>query len=246
MADVVLALMRSFASLRRGRIWLYVLAPALFSLVLWVALAVWGLGLLVEWLLGHPPMTILIGWGVAWLATVLAYTGAWMAIFAGAYLTTSLLAAIVIMPLMLKQLAETDYRDVAPMGKDSFTAAAVNSIFASILFIVGWLLTLPLWIIPGLSLILPLLLMAWLNRRTFAYDALSMHATDVEWQSLRSQHKGPMFMLGLTMALLAHIPIIGLLVPALAALAFVHYGLETLRRSRGGALLTGEARRVVE
>ncbi len=246
MADVVLALMRSFASLRRGRIWLYVLAPALFSLVLWVALAVWGLGLLVEWLLGHPPMTILIGWGVAWLATVLAYTGAWMAIFAGAYLTTSLLAAIVIMPLMLKQLSETDYRDVAPMGKDSFTAAAVNSIFASILFIVGWLLTLPLWIIPGLSLILPLLLMAWLNRRTFAYDALSMHATEVEWQSLRGQHKGPMFMLGLTMALLAHIPIIGLLVPALAALAFVHYGLETLRRSRGGALLTGDARRVVE
>ena len=238
MADVVLALMRSFASLRRGRIWLYVLAPALFSLVLWVALAVWGLGLLVEWLLSHPPMTILIGWGVAWLATVLAYTGAWMAIFAGAYLTTSLLAAIVIMPLMLKQLAETDYRDVAPMGKDSFTAAAVNSIFASILFIAGWLLTLPLWIIPGLSLILPLLLMAWLNRRTFAYDALSMHATEVEWQTLRGQHKGSMFMLGLTMALLAHIPIIGLLVPALAALSFVHYGLETLRRSRGGALVT--------
>ena len=238
MADVVLALMRSFASLRRGRIWLYVLAPALFSLILWVALAVWGLGLLVEWLLGNPPMTLLIGWGLAWLATVLAYTGAWMAIFAGAYLTTSLLAAIVIMPLMLKQLAETDYRDVAPMGKDSFTAAAVNSIFASILFIAGWLLTLPLWIIPGLSLILPLLLMAWLNRRTFAYDALSMHATEVEWQSLRGQHKGPMFMLGLTMALLAHIPIIGLLVPALAALSFVHYGLETLRRSRGGAIVT--------
>ena len=238
MADVVLALMRSFASLRRGRIWLYVLAPALFSLVLWVALAVWGLGLLVEWLLGNPPMTLLIGWGLAWLATVLAYTGAWMAIFAGAYLTTSLLAAIVIMPLMLKQLAETDYRDVAPMGKDSFTAAAVNSIFASILFIAGWLLTLPLWIIPGLSLILPLLLMAWLNRRTFAYDALSMHATEVEWQSLRGQHKGSMFMLGLTMALLAHIPIIGLLVPALAALSFVHYGLETLRRSRGGAIVT--------
>jgi len=238
LADVVLALMRSFASLRRGRIWLYVLAPALFSLVLWVALAVSGLGLLVEWLLGHPPMTILIGWGVAWLATVLAYTGAWMAIFAGAYLTTSLLAAIVIMPLILKQLLETDYRDVAPMGKDSFTAAAVNSIFASILFIAGWLLTLPLWIIPGLSLILPLLLMAWLNRRTFAYDALSMHATEVEWQTLRGQHKGSMFMLGLTMALLAHIPIIGLLVPALAALSFVHYGLETLRRSRGGAIVT--------
>ena len=238
MAEVVLALMRSFASLRQGRIWLYVLAPALFSLVVWVALAFWGMGLLVNWLLGHPPMTLLIGWGLAWLATVLAYTGAWMAIFAGAYLTASLLAALVIMPLMLKQLAENEYRDVAPMGRDSFSAAAVNSVFATILFIVGWLLTLPLWIIPGLSLILPLLLMAWLNRRTFAYDALSLHATDDEWQALRRQHKTPMFMLGLTLALLAHVPIIGLLVPALAALAFVHYGLEALRRTRGGALVT--------
>lgn len=238
MADVVLALMRSFASLRQGRIWLYVLAPALVSLILWVVLAFWGLGLLVNWLMGHPPMTILIGWGVAWLATLLAYTGAWMAIFACAYLTASLLAAVVIMPLMLKQLTETEYRDVAPMGQDSFVAATVNSVFASILFIVGWLLTLPLWIIPGLSLILPLLLMAWLNRRTFAYDALSMHATDDEWQALRRQQKTPMFMLGLTMALFAHVPIIGLLVPALAALSFVHYGLEALRRTRGGALVT--------
>ena len=244
MADVVLALMRSLASLRQGRIWLYVLAPALFSLVLWVALAFWGMGLLVNWLMGHPPMTILIGWGLAWLATVLAYTGAWMAIFACAYLTASLLAAVVIMPLMLKQLAETEYRDVAPMGKDSFVSATVNSVLATILFIVGWLLTLPLWIIPGLSLILPLLLMAWLNRRTFAYDALSMHATDDEWQALRRQQKTPMFMLGLTMALFAHVPIIGLLVPALVALSFVHFGLEALRRTRGGALVTIVGERV--
>ncbi|MDP3537152.1 MAG: EI24 domain-containing protein [Azonexus sp.] len=244
MGDVMLALMRSLASLRSGKVWVYVLVPALLSLVLWIALAVWGLGALVDWLLGHPPMTILIGWGVAWLAHILAYLGGWMAIFACAYLTASLLAALVIMPLMLKRLSETEYRDVAPMGKDSFVAAAVNSVFASILFIAGWLLTLPLWIVPGLSLLLPMLLMAWLNRRTFAYDALSMHATAEEWRSIRQQHKGPLFMLGLTMALLAHIPIIGLLVPALAALSFVHYGLEALRRSRGGALVTIEGERL--
>ena len=240
MGDVVLALMRTMSSLRSGHIWAYVLAPALVSLVLWIALAFRGLGLIVEWLLGHQPMTILIGWGVAWLATLLAYMGAWMAIFACAYLTASLLAAIIIMPLLLNRLAATEYRDVAPMGKDSFVAATVNSIFASILFVAGWLLTLPLWIIPGLSLILPLLLMAWYNRRTFAYDALSMHASVEEWASLRPRAKGPMFMLGLTMALLAHVPVLGLLVPALAALSFIHYGLEALRRSRGGAIVSIE------
>mgnify|MGYP001268999703 CR=1 FL=1 len=240
MGDVMLALARTFGSLKSGRVWLYVLTPAVLSLLVSIALAVWGLGSFVQWMLAYPPMTWLAGWGLLWLATFLAYLGGWMAIFALAYLVASLLAALVIMPLMLKHLSANEYRDVAPMGKDSFVAAAVNSVVASLIFILAWLATIPLWLIPGLSLLLPLLLMAWLNRRTFAYDALSMHASDAEWNGLREQQKTPLFMLGLTMALLAHVPILGLLVPALAALAFVHYGLEALRRSRGGALLTIE------
>ena len=109
MGDVVLALMRTMGSLRNGRIWVYVAAPAVVSLVLWIFLALRGLGVMVEWLLGHQPMTLLIAWGVAWLATLLAYMGAWMAIFACAYLTASLLAAIIVIPLLLKHLrAEGD------------------------------------------------------------------------------------------------------------------------------------------
>jgi hypothetical protein len=238
MADVMLALSRTFSNLRQGKIWLYVLIPALFSLLLTAGFALWGLGMLVEQMLTYPPMTFLISWGLIWLAYALAYLGGWMAIFAAAYLTASLLAAIIILPLMLKHLARTEYQDVAAMGADSFTSATVNSLWASLLFIAGWLITLPLWLIPGLSLILPMLLMAWLNRRTFAYDALSMHASDSEWQQMRVQYKHPLFMLGLTMALFAHIPFVGLLVPALTALSFVHFGLEALRRSRNGALVT--------
>jgi CysZ protein len=244
LADVALALMRTLASLRSRRIWGYVLLPAFLSLVLSIGLAVGVLGGLVEQMLHYPPMSWLIGWGMAWLALPLAYIGGLMAIFAAAYLTASLLAAILIMPLLLKHLSETEYRDVAAMGKDSFVAATVNSLFASILFIAGWLLTLPLWLIPGLPLILPMLLMAWYNRRTFAYDALSMHATEAEWAALQQRAKAPMFMLGLSMALLAHVPVLGLLVPALAALSFVHYGLEALRRSRGGAVVSIEGERI--
>lgn len=246
MAEVFLALIRTLASLREGRIWGYVLAPAAFSLVLSLALAFWGLGELVDWLLGHPPMSLLVGWGVAWLAHFLAWLGGWMAIFACAYLMASLLAAVFVMPLLVKHLTNGPYRDVAPLGADSFVAATANSLGASLVFVAGWLLTLPFWLIPGLSLLLPLLLMAWFNRRTFAYDALSLHATAEEWRELRRRDKRPLFMLGLIMALLAHVPLLGLLVPTLAALAFAHFGLESLRRGRGGALLTGEAHRVVE
>jgi len=244
MGGVMLALARTFGSLKSARVWLYVLTPALFSLLLSIGLAIWALGWVVEQMMAYPPMTLLVGWGLVWLAHILAYLGGWMAIFAIAYLTASLLAAIVIMPLMLKHLSETEYRDVAAMGKDSFVAAAINSVLASAIFVIGWLVTIPLWLIPGFSLLMPLLLMGWLNRRTFAYDALSMHATAGEWQAIRQGRKAPLFMLGLTMALLAHIPVVGLLVPALAALSFVHYGLDALRRSRGGAVVSIEGERV--
>ncbi|OMG56699.1 hypothetical protein BJN45_03570 [Azonexus hydrophilus] len=241
---VVLALGRSLANLRVGRVWLYLLLPALASLLLSMVLGFSALGWLVGQLLEFPPMTLLVAWGLVWLANLLAWLGGWMALFALAYLFALLIAAIVIMPLMLKHLAETEYRDLAAMGKDSFVAAAVNSVLASILFVVAWLVTIPLWLIPGMSLFIPMLLMAWLNRRTFAYDALSMHATEAEWDSLRRQHKMPLFMLGLVMALLAHVPVLGLLVPALAALAFVHYGLEALRRSRGDAIVSIQGERL--
>ena len=42
-------------------------------------------------------------------------------------------------------------------------------------FAVAWVITIPLSVIPGFSLLVPLLLMAWLHPRTFAYDAVSMH-----------------------------------------------------------------------
>jgi CysZ protein len=246
MADVMLALMRTLASLRQGKVWGYVLLPAVFSMLLSIGLAFWALGALVEQMLDYPPMTLLVSWGMIWLAHILAYLGGWMAIFAFAYLCASLLAAIFILPLLLKHLANTEYGDVAPMGADSFVAATVNSLWATVLFIIGWVLTLPLWLIPGLSLLLPMLLMAGLNRRTFAYDALSMHATDDEWREIRRQKKHPMFMLGLSMALLAHVPLIGLLVPALAALSFVHFGLEALRCSRADGTIEGQAVRVMD
>ena len=105
------------------------------------------------------------------------------------------------------------------------------------LFIVGWLVTLPLWLVPGLGIVLPLFWMAWLNRRTFAYDALSLHATREEWLHLRRQRANVLIWLGLIMALLTHVPLLGLFAPSLAALAYIHFCLEALRRLRQGAIV---------
>ena len=88
--------------------------------------------------------------------------------------------------------------------------------------------------------VLPIYWLAWLNRRTFAYDALAAHATRQEWRRLFEQHRGRMLLLGVLLGLLGHVPFVGLLVPAFAALAYVHYGLAALRRERDGAVVVIE------
>jgi hypothetical protein len=238
MPEVMLALIRTLATLARPRVWLLMVGPALLALVAWIGLTAFLLDGLIAGLIDLPPMSWLTVWGAVWLAKLFAVLGGWLLILAATYVTAMLIAAIFVLPLLLRHVAMTDYPDLARMGNDSVTASTWNSISAALLFIVGWLLTLPLWLIPGLGLVLPLFWMAWLNRRTFAYDALAVHAGDEEWRALRRQHGMPLLMLGVTLALVAHIPIVGLLAPTLAALAYVHYCLEALRRMRQGAIVT--------
>jgi hypothetical protein len=213
MADVMLALMRSLATLARPRIWLLMVGPGLVALVAWIGLTVFMLDSLIAGFIVVPPMSWLTAWGAVCLAKLFAVLGGWLLILAATYVTAMLLAAIFVLPLLLNHVAASDYPELARMGKDSVTASTWNSISAALLFIAGWLLTLPLWLIPGVGLVLPLFWMAWLNRRTFTYDALAIHATDEEWRELRRRHAAPLLMLGITLALVAHIPVIGLLAP---------------------------------
>ena len=237
MAEVMLALRRSLATLGRGRVWLYMLAPAIVAVIAMVGLSVLLLEHLIADLIEQPPLSWVVAWGAFWLAKLLAALGGWLLILSASYLVAMLLTAIVVLPLLLNHLAAIDYPDLARQGSDSVVASTWNSVAAALLFIVGWLVTLPLWLIPGLALLLPLFWMAWLNRRTFTFDALAAHATSDEWRELRRTQAMPLLLLGLAMALLAHVPFLGLLAPSLAALAYIHFGLEALRRLRQGAVV---------
>ena len=238
MNELMLALRRTLGSLGRGRVWAYILVPAAVAMLFMIGLSAALLEYLVSSFIEQPPMSWIAEWGPLWLAKALAALGGWLVILSASYLLAMLLMAVVVLPLMLAHMAATEYADLSKQGQDSLVASTWNSVWAAVLFVFGWLVTLPLWLIPGLGLFLPLFWMAWLNRRTFAYDVLSVHATDEEWRTLRRQHALPLLMLGLAMAALTHVPFLGLLAPSLAALAYIHYGLEALRRLRKGAVVS--------
>ena len=236
--DIFIAFARTLGTFMRPRVWFYLFAPALVSFVLWSLLAMWELEAAVSWLVSVPPLAWLSALGVPWLAQFIAFVTVWLGILALTYVTAMLITAIFLLPLLIKHVSERDYPDVALMGKDSFTASAHNSVTAAVLFICGWIATVPLWIIPGLGLVLPVFWLAWLNRRTFAYDALAIHASAWESETIRREHGFAYLVMGLLLALLAHVPIFGLLVPTFAGLAYVHYSLEALRQFRGGEVVT--------
>ncbi|MDR1888535.1 MAG: hypothetical protein LBQ81_04035, partial [Zoogloeaceae bacterium] len=78
-------------------------------------------------------------------------------------------------------------------------------------------------------------LLAWLNRKSFVFACLLAYATETEKREIHRRHAKPLFVLGLILALLAYLPILNLLTPGFAALAYIHYCLEALRQLRGGA-----------
>ena len=238
MAEVLLALRRSLTTLGRARVWLILLAPAIVALAATLVLSAVALEHLIAVFIEQAPLRWIADWGALWLAKLLAVLAGWLLILAASYLVALLVAAIVVLPLLLDRLAQSDYPELARLGNDSLLKSTGNSLWAALVFVVGWLLSLPLWLIPGVALILPLLWMAWLNRRTFAYDALAAHASSGEWRELRRRQAFPLLALGLLMALLAHLPLVGILAPSLTALVYVHFCLEALRRLRCGAVVS--------
>ena len=235
---MMLALQRSLASLGSGKVWLYILGPALAAVLFMIGVSAAFLNYLITLFIEQPPMSWINEWGWSWLAQSLAVLGGWLVILSASYLVAMLLTAVLVLPLMLNHLAARDYPELARQGKENFVASTWNSVWAAVLFVIGWVATLPLWLIPGLGLFLPLFWMAWLNRRTFAYDSLAEHATEGEWRELRKRHAMPLLLLGFATAALTHVPFLGLLAPSLSALAYLHFCLESLRRLRQGAVVS--------
>jgi uncharacterized protein involved in cysteine biosynthesis len=143
------------------------------------------------------------------------------------------------LPRLINLVAAHDYPDLGRHGENVFWGSLGNTLWAGAVFLVASLVMLPLLLIPGALLVLPLLLSSWLNQRTFRFDALAEHATQSEMQILVREHRKRFYMAGLATAAAAYVPLLNLLAPAFAALVFVHLGLAALRRRRqeGGVVL---------
>ncbi|MBV8062347.1 MAG: EI24 domain-containing protein [Nevskia sp.] len=213
-----------------------VLWPLLGSLLLWIGLAWAFWGRMVDGLQHALSQPAFHGWFGDTLLHLLSIFGVGLVlvlvIWPLVQATALLITATVALPVMTEFVAQRSYPQLERRKGGSIVGSVWNVLFATVIFLVLWIVTLPLWFFALPALVLPVLLNGWLNDRVFRYDALAEHASSDEYAVLSQRLGGNFFLLGCAGALLQLVPLLNLAAPVFAGLSFLHYGCAELERLR--------------
>jgi len=248
MERIFAALLKGLASLLHPRMLWLMVWPILVALAIWATLAAlyWSQAITwvdlelhqwsaYRWALSVWPLTLLATW-LGWLLLLFLFVPVVL-------ITAVLIISVVSMPAMVAHVGEREYSGLARRKGGTFAGSLWNAIAALFIFMLLLAVTLPLWLIPLLWPVLPIALFAYFNQRVFRYDALAEHATADEIVELITRHRGEMFLLGVALAIVGHLPLIGLAMPVYGGLVFIHYCLARLAESRDEPI-EGSARRI--
>lgn len=147
------------------------------------------------------------------------------------------IAAIFVMPIALRHLEQREYAGIRRQGKFSTTVGAWNAIVVGVLFAIGWVVTMPLWLIPPFALLLPIFWWAFAFTRMLRVDAIVEHASPQERRLLWRRHNRQLWLIGVVLALLNLFPPAWLVLPVFSALVYAHFSLEALRQLRGQTVI---------
>ena len=141
-------------------------------------------------------------------------------------------AAVCVMPMVISHLSGTTYAGLRREGRNSFVVSLWNAVWVSILFALGWVLTLPLWLAPPLGLVVSVFWWTFAFSRMMRIDAIVEHASPAERRVLLARHSTAFWGIGLICALINLIPPAWVFLPVFSGLVYTHFGLSALTRLR--------------
>ena len=262
MTPLFTSLFRALFSQLHIRMLLLTLLPLVIGLGLWGLLLWQGLQPLIDqihqWFsqysLFQSVGSTLDAWGLSAIRSVMVPLLAMWLLLPLMILSALVLVSALAMPAIGRHVATHHYPQLEMRQGGSFAGSVWVSVSSFILFLVIWLLTLPLNLVPLFALFIQPLLWGWLTSRVMAYDALADFADHEERRALLARQRWPLLAIGVATGSLGAIPgllwlggvISVILFPLLAALAiwlyllvfvfsglwFQHYCLDALARLR--------------
>lgn len=238
---------KTFQSLFEPKIFKYIFLPFLVSIValllfVWLSFDFWLAFIKYGWAYFQPLSDGFARYIPNWLSQFIIFLGpifhfifflALVGLFFPLMVIISLgVTSFLASTSMVKVIASKDYPELTLQGHSRVGLGLWNLAKASFLYLFFWVVTLPLWLIPMMQLVLPLVLTAEFNRRVCTFDALTEHANNEEFEKIRRSPRKKGFMVGLLTASINYIPFAFMISPVLTMIAFCHLALTQLSLER--------------
>lgn len=163
---------------------------------------------------------------------IFALTVAILILLPLSYLAAVVLVSLILLPFLLKILEKKDFPGLEKKHGGSFAGSLWNTLKVSMIYLLGLVGTLLLWLFPGFAMLVPLLLSAYLNKNLFVYDVLEEFASPEEKQRLEQENRGLLYALGILLGLLNYVPLAFVVAPTFASLAYSYFCLNALKDLR--------------
>ena len=269
MPTVITAFFNAVWSQLHYRMLLLTLLPFALSVVIWGAILWLVLNPLIDWVQtnflsidGFRIVGGVLGWlGLGAIKAIIVPLIAMWVLLPLMILTALVFIGTLAMPAIARHVGSRNYPTLQRRGGGSIIGSLWIGLSSFFIFIVLWLVTLPLSAIPMLGFLIQPLLWGWLTYRVLAYDALASYADSTELRAILRTHRWSLLTIGAATGTMGAAPTLMwlggalsvVLAPALAALSiwlyvlvfiftglwFQHYCLGALERYR--AALPGES-----
>jgi hypothetical protein len=208
MRAVFSAWSRALGSQFSGRMLLLSIVPFLLSLVLWGVLLYIGFQPLLDAVQslftehgGFAACTgVLYLFGMGVLKTVLVPLLAMLLLLPLMIMSSLIFMGVAAMPAIGRHVdgrLEAQWGKLAHKAGGSLLGSLATGLGAVLIFLVLWLLSLPLYLFPPVALVAQVLLWGWLTARVMSYDALADFASVEERRTLLRQHRRALLAIGM-------------------------------------------------
>jgi hypothetical protein len=211
---IAIAYGRALRSQFSSRMLLLSVVPLLLSLALWGGLLYAGMQPLYDWLhatfveygLFETSGSILATLGLGFLKTLVVPLAAMLALLPLMIITSLLFIGVGAMPAIARHVSRVQFPGLERKEGGSFLGSLGVNLSGIVVFVLLWIVTVPLYALAPLALAAQALLWGWLTARVMSYDALSIHASLDERHAIVRNRRRQLLVIGVISGLLGALP----------------------------------------
>lgn len=140
--------------------------------------------------------------------------------------------SLIMVPFVIGYLHQKNYSSLVKNNSEWFYKSLFRTLKIYFIYLIAYFLLLPLWLIPGVQIILPIALNAWLNKNIMVEEILSLFTNSEEINEIHHKEREAIGILAVLTSVLFLIPVLQILAPMILILSYGHLLLNSLAQHR--------------